>query len=78
MFTHLFKRIKAWSKNSNQKRLHKKLIKCYIKALKETGRYKPPYGRFKIHFQESTSFDFAPLLEAIAIKAELNNTAKPI
>ena len=53
-------------------------MKCYIKALKETDRYKTPYGRFKIYFQESNSYDFAPLLEAIAIKAELNNTAKPI
>ena len=78
MFKHLFKRIKAWSKNSSQKRLQKKLMKCYIKALKETDRYKTPYGRFKIYFQESNSYDFAPLLEAIAIKAELNNTAKPI
>ncbi len=74
MFKHFFKRIKAWSKNSSQKRLHKKLMKCYIKALKETDRYKTPYGRFKIYFQESNEFNFAPLIDAIAKKAEENGT----
>ena len=70
MFKRLYNKLKLWSKNSSQKRLHKKLMKCYLKALKETDGHNPPYGRFKIHFQESESFDFASLLEAIAKKSE--------
>jgi hypothetical protein len=36
------------------------------------------YGRFSITFQESKEFNFAPLLEAIARKAEEDNTTVKI
>ncbi len=78
MLKKLYTKFIGWHRSKKHKKFHKKLLKQYIKTLKSTNDYKTLYGRFSITFQESKEFNFAPLLEAIARKAEEDNTTVKI
>lgn len=80
MFKTIINKFVVWKKKSNEKRFRKKLMKQYIKVLKNTQTYNRVYGSFKVQydFYSRSGPDIASLIQSIADSPEMQKTSVKI